>query len=207
MKRNFTLLLIFLCISSFDLFAQELSNTSWALHDSLGNVFLHFQFGTDSVFFSSDNNSFSKLATYVENGNELTIVDLPDGPCGSSHDQGKYSFQISHDSLIFSVVEDPCINRTSTLTGFDWVLLSTSLHHGDRLSGIRIYPNPVSDFLIIENASITREGTFRILDQLGRNVLSGSLDQIKTITDLRSLPQGVYFVKLDSKGAIPLIKE
>lgn len=59
-----------------------------------------------------------------------------------------------------------------------------------------VYPNPVSDRLII-NAAEFVNGNFYLMDTKGRLILSGDITSSSAeITTFRELPQGVYFIYL-----------
>ncbi len=64
--------------------------------------------------------------------------------------------------------------------------------------GYRIFPNPASDQLRIENYEL-QETQFEIINLLGEVVLSGTLDREKTMIDVSSLTKGIYFVVVDDK--------
>lgn len=57
-------------------------------------------------------------------------------------------------------------------------------------NNLKVYPNPVSNILTIENAE---SGDFQILNLLGQQVMSGKATQR---IDVSALPQGAYFLKV-----------
>ena len=59
---------------------------------------------------------------------------------------------------------------------------------------VKIYPNPASNFLIIESLNNNAE-EIRIADMSGRNILKHSLNSGKTV-DVSSLPNGIYLITL-----------
>ena len=69
-----------------------------------------------------------------------------------------------------------------------------SLQNDKILRGPRVYPNPVSDVLTIENAD---DKTIEIINTLGQIVLSQN-----TLTpniNVQSLANGIYFLKMESE--------
>jgi hypothetical protein len=75
-----------------------------------------------------------------------------------------------------------------------------SLENGKILRGVKIYPNPVSNILNIENG----EGKpFDIVNVLGQKVLTGSSNQAINVS---TLTQGTYILKIGNEQ-IKFIKE
>jgi len=61
----------------------------------------------------------------------------------------------------------------------------------------KVYPNPVSDELIIELDGNKEDVTFEILNSIGNVVLKGSLIE-KTVVQTNSLAPGLYLIKLEN---------
>lgn len=61
---------------------------------------------------------------------------------------------------------------------------------------IRIYPNPVSDFVTIRSESLNIK-TYRISDLSGKTILTGAFEKTYTI-NLGSLSSGFYFIECSS---------
>ncbi|NNK80006.1 MAG: T9SS type A sorting domain-containing protein, partial [Flavobacteriales bacterium] len=64
---------------------------------------------------------------------------------------------------------------------------------------ISVYPNPFHEFITLERA--TSLDTFIIQDQLGQEVVEGSIQQ-SGIIQLDHLPRGIYSLSLFSNGSI-----
>jgi len=62
---------------------------------------------------------------------------------------------------------------------------------------IKVYPNPVSDELIIEMEGSTHKTDFEILNSIGKIVLKGSLTE-KTVVQTTIFPPGVYLIKIEN---------
>lgn len=58
-----------------------------------------------------------------------------------------------------------------------------------------IFPNPVSDYLQVQNAF----GTYAIYDFVGKMYVSGSSNQTEVFIDTSELPQGFYIIAIDEK--------
>jgi len=79
----------------------------------------------------------------------------------------------------------------------------------NHLQNIKVYPNPVSDYLIIENNSIAKLLNYKIFNIKGELLDVGvMLNNIKQI-DISFLPPAIYYIQLYSKdknGSLQTIK-
>ncbi|MBN2521080.1 MAG: T9SS type A sorting domain-containing protein, partial [Bacteroidales bacterium] len=64
---------------------------------------------------------------------------------------------------------------------------------------IKAYPNPVTDFLTISMNTISQV-QYKILNAVGKTVLSGILNESVQQINMSGLPQGIYFISLDING-------
>jgi len=74
------------------------------------------------------------------------------------------------------------------------------LNDYSELSGIEIYPNPASLSLVIRHWSLGKEATLEIFNTLGEQALSPLFWKGvgNEAVDVSSLPNGVYFLKIES---------
>jgi len=70
--------------------------------------------------------------------------------------------------------------------------------------GVSIFPNPTSNFLTISN--LKNAVNYIIINQLGQEILKGNIDSNEEI-DIKSLKNGLYFLKLENKKLIKFIKK
>jgi len=81
----------------------------------------------------------------------------------------------------------------------------------DYLSNLNIYPNPVSDKLIIEFKGNQKAGyRYYINNMEGQALITGKLTETKNVIDISTVPKGIYFVKIifeDQVGLIKIIKD
>jgi len=77
--------------------------------------------------------------------------------------------------------------------------------YNDILSNIRIYPNPVNTQLTIDQLNTGKNMPYRIVNIFGQQVMSGILQNQKSVIDISRLSSGVYFFHM-KEGAIKLIK-
>jgi hypothetical protein len=64
-----------------------------------------------------------------------------------------------------------------------------------------VYPNPTSSMITIQGKKWL-SNSFKILDQMGREVVSGKLNGIKTDVSLEKLSKGYYIIKVDGEFEI-----
>jgi hypothetical protein len=72
------------------------------------------------------------------------------------------------------------------------------------LADVTFFPNPVKDFVTI-SLSQNQQGKFSVFDQTGHLVAEGFLAGSTTI-DLRALPAGFYYGRLQSGSAVRILK-
>lgn len=84
-------------------------------------------------------------------------------------------------------------------------LLPINVEHIAVTSEFNIYPNPAHNEVFIESAIAT--GEYIISDQLGKEVLRGSLTGNRTAISISSLAQGLYFMKVNDTQPVKLIKQ
>lgn len=87
--------------------------------------------------------------------------------------------------------------------------LSTTLRvaiNNALVSGIRLYPIPVSDHLIVDLTEFKESFTCTIIDANGRELKRGTVTRNKQRIGLQELKPGVYFFKTEQSGAIRFVK-
>ncbi|MGV3768356.1 MAG: T9SS type A sorting domain-containing protein [Chitinophagaceae bacterium] len=74
------------------------------------------------------------------------------------------------------------------------------------VSGVRLYPIPVSDHLIVELTEFKDSFPYTIIDANGRELKRGTVTQNKQRIALHELKPGVYFFKTEKSGTIRFVK-
>lgn len=166
MKRQITLLTIIIVLSGLCVRSQTLYNTKWSVYDTSSTFLVYFNFGTDTLSYSTDNVSYTNIATFSVSSNNFTIVDLSAATCPLS-DTGRYTFLIQSDTLKYTLISDLCTSRSETFVTFHWVALLTGTETANQLSkNIFVYPNPFSNETtlqtdnLLKNATLTVENCF-----------------------------------------------
>lgn len=68
------------------------------------------------------------------------------------------------------------------------------------LINFKVYPNPTTDNLTIENIDFNLDADYVIIDEIGREIMKGHLDAKTSIINVNSLSKGVYLLSI--KGEV-----
>jgi hypothetical protein len=194
MKKTFTLIAMIIALSSLTSYSQVLPNTTWAVYDQSTLAF-YIRFDATILYFSSDNVNYTSGSYYEENESDFTVSDITNGAC-SVADTGRYTFLIQNDTLMWTFVSDPCVNRQLAFMNYDWVMLPTGIADAG-LPAFRAYPNPATDKIFIYGA---QSSAYSISDQTGRQVQTGSIAGETSSINIRGLATGVYYLRLSETG-------
>lgn len=208
MKKHITLFAILIVIG-IGAFSQNLYNTKWSVYNSSGILQGYFHFGTDTLSYSLNNITYTKVSTFQVNVNDFVIHDLTGTACPLI-DTGRYTFLIRNDSLKFTLVSDECTSRSYSLTAQYYVSLTSGLPALNKSTSFSFYPNPVKDLLTIKASEIYSQYSFVILNLNGQELIKQEITEPKTTIDVSSLSGGVYFMKISGDGFVQvrkLIKE
>ena len=151
--------------------------------------------------------------------NDTLIIDSIQGPLNSKFSTNFLANQylLGYDDYSFQV------SYTPSILGFDSTSFTVfsnggkiNFHfqaHGSAVgieelsakSEFKIYPNPATDYIIIEN-SLSNNESYRLLNAEGRVIKSFTRDAQKQRLNISNLPTGMYFIN-DSKQTIRFIKK
>jgi hypothetical protein len=93
-------------------------------------------------------------------------------------------------------------NWTITDSGQDCTGLNTEEFD---TSSLKLYPNPVISILNIDN-NLTNQ-PYKIIDNLGKVILKGNLNEGDNSINVEQLSKGIYYLKVSDKNARKFIKE
>jgi len=113
-----------------------------------------------------------------------------DGGClllGSTYD---YLTQVNERDIIILKVDSA------------GVIMSNGLTLIDMLHDAIVFPNPGSDYLVIESGPQIRGAKFRLVNLGGKEVLKSTLTERRTTMDTQSLPQGYYVWQIQYRNKI-----
>jgi hypothetical protein len=107
------------------------------------------------------------------------------------------STAVINDFVLVVKVQDNGVGKLSSQATITINVIPTGIESTGNNSTIKVYPNPVSDKLIIEiEGNIDRPG-FEILNSIGNIVFKGTLSE-KTVVQTTNFSTGVYFIKLQN---------
>jgi Secretion system C-terminal sorting domain len=107
-------------------------------------------------------------------------------------------------------------SSTSSTTATAWLMLdnmvvSTALSVDEfNKSGMSLFPNPVLDFITINNPDNIQINTISVVDMNGRELLNNKYTTTSNTINLSNLSKGIYFIQLNTdKGILSkkIIKE
>jgi len=99
------------------------------------------------------------------------------------------------------VTENNCSSDTSNVIHFIYTGINSVVNENNFI----IYPNPVSNQLILEYSGNTSNISFDILNALGQVVFTGNLQE-KTVVQTSNFASGVYLVKLSNGNSFEFKK-
>ncbi|RYM33583.1 T9SS type A sorting domain-containing protein [Brumimicrobium glaciale] len=76
----------------------------------------------------------------------------------------------------------------------------------NNLETIKIYPNPVKNYLNLEIPFLKVSANIDILDNLGKSVLKSKISNQNSKLDLSKLNSGIYFMKIEINGLDKMMK-
>ena len=65
-------------------------------------------------------------------------------------------------------------------------------------NNINIYPNPSNDEIVVQGEFLS-EQPYELIDALGKQLITGQLNNSKHVIDLSNLDSDVYFLKLNNQ--------
>jgi uncharacterized protein (DUF2141 family) len=84
------------------------------------------------------------------------------------------------------------LDITCTTTGVETMVSANN---------INIYPNPAKDLLTLQTAANMIGQNYMVIDQLGRQVLTGKVNNETSTLDISQLQAGMYFLKVGAQSS------
>jgi uncharacterized repeat protein (TIGR01451 family) len=154
--------------------------------------------------------------TEIQNGRDLSFIfddiNLPHEDTDPEGSNGFIAFKIKpktdvvlgdtieNTAFIFFDFNPPIITNTTNTTFVD----ALSIEEATALT-FKLYPNPVSDILTIESATLIEKVT--LLNMLGQVVKTTPINANNSQIDMSSLQTGLYFIKTTSITGTEAIKQ
>ncbi|HNP50081.1 MAG TPA: T9SS type A sorting domain-containing protein [Bacteroidia bacterium] len=185
---------------------QSLQNTTW-LGTNPPSINLFFQYGTDTIFYSTTGSGFQPLSLYTTLSNQIYIFDIP----GASFctDTAVYTFTISGNNLYFLLISDLCAARRNTLLNYSWTKISTTDIHTltDQSNSLR-FQNPALNGIsyFYSDEKVNENTLIKIYDFKGLLLLEKPFEDFQNVLSLEKFPTGIYLVVLENKTGIETYK-
>lgn len=234
-KKNTIYITLFLCWCSFTFFSQTNTNNSinslkvWRTTNNINEVIVipvtNFSVEKNSKKFinimvnyntqpdiaistisgENLNHIIRPLKTYSELGKWQTLVFQINGGTNGINVNTLYIFpdigiknilgkQVLNDSGSYGYIDEITLSETSTLS-----------NKKITIDKVEIYPNPSSDYFIINSNKKTFK--LQIFNSLGKNIRENHYKVDDNKYDISKLSSGLYFVKIiDQAGAFTIKK-
>ncbi|MDC3133515.1 T9SS type A sorting domain-containing protein [Bacteroidota bacterium] len=202
---------LFLLIFPIFINGQSLQFTKWEV--DLNNLNVPFGpyfylFENDSVKTSNDGISpyvFNKTL-YNDSLNHITLIDLDSSSTNHCQHAGKYTYQISNDSLIFNKIEDSCNMRALIFLEGNWISLNTGFQDKYQPFTLKTFPNPTKEDITIKINNFSGNINNEVYDLIGNKLQTTN----ETTISLRDYSKGIYILKIaygDSVEEVKVIKD
>lgn len=109
-----------LLAGAISLHAQSLKGTNWKLYiDDLHDT-LTFHIRGDSTFVTDGTGEIVVRSLCRINKDTITLKDV-DGKYVCPDQVGVYNYKFNGDTLVLTLVNDPCDNRSNSINGAQWI--------------------------------------------------------------------------------------
>ena len=151
---------------------------------------------------ATDPNADQKLTYSIISGNTYGAFSINDstGELAVSN-----SSALIADFEIVVKVKDNGVYELSSQAIITINIIPTGIKFTEDNQVIKIYPNPVSDKLIIEIEVNKNNQSVEILNSMGQVVFEGKLSE-KTIVQTSNFSPGIYFMKIENCGSFEFKK-
>jgi hypothetical protein len=190
--------------------SQSLQFTNWAVDLNLTVPFLvgpqNYSFANDTLTANSDS-----MIAYIPNkilyNDSSNYIEFytPDTIYQCTDVIGKYSYQISNDSLIFNLIDDSCGHRDFLFT-HNWVRTNTDVQNKYEKFTLKTFPNPTKENINISINNFNGNIQTEVFDLIGNRLQTTN----KTTISLIGYSKGIYILKVnygDRVQEVKVIKE
>jgi len=155
------------------------------LDDSLNTAYV-----VDNILLDFGDECVNTTASITETG-----LDTYTAPSGAVYDStGTYYDTIPNAAGCDSIIT---IDLTMSFTGLE----------ENQFGDISIFPSPTTEMITIAISDEMLDNSFRILDQAGRAVITGKLEELTNQLDVSYLQKGMYHVFIDETVSLKFVKE
>jgi hypothetical protein len=156
-----------------------------------------------SFTFNNDNSTFTKnscactLADYWDDNGEVNQFSGMNCDFFMNQNSAPFSYIINYGTNSKTLI---LTNSLGNKIFYEYTNLSAQNLQN---STLKLYPNPTSDFIFIEN--LKTNSSIKILDTSGKVVLNKKLSG--NSIDVKSLPKGIYFIQIEGLKPLKFIKK
>ena len=190
--------------------SQSLQFTSWAVDLNLTIPFLvgpqNYSFANDTLTASSDSMIayIPNKILYNDSSNYIEFYTI-DSNYQCADVIGKYSYQISNDSLIFNLIYDSCGHRDFLFT-HNWVRTNTDIQNKYEKFIIKTFPNPTTESITILLNNFNGNIQTEVYELIGNRLQISN----ETTISLRDYARGIYLLQVaygDRVEEVKVIKQ
>jgi hypothetical protein len=100
------------------------------------------------------------------------------------------------------ITDNSCIDTSNCYS-----MMTVGITSLENNFSVNIYPNPTDEELVIEVSDLIETKSYKLMDNIGRQLLFGSLNKKKTTVELIGISSGIYYLQiLDNLGQQKTIK-
>ena len=181
-------------------------NDNWAVQFDNGYIF--YRTGTTTVTADGYGTLITPIATYT-NVMRVHFVqvyqDSADvgGPYIITYNNDEYMWYKEGVHVPISTVYTLTYSGGSPITGGSFVTGNVGIDNSfDLISSVNLFPNPASDYIVIENTSPNSDGLITINSIQGQLLIQQSLLKPKTEINISELAKGDYVVRVKTEKGI-----
>ena len=197
MKSKITLSLLLLVIA-FTTKGQSLAGTYWDAYapgtPPMYEITMHFTADSVEILLPPPTPSFV-ISSYVQSGNMFTITDKPGS--SSCTTPGQYTVSITNDTLNFTVVNEPCTDRSDVLANYIFVRAGLNVSEMALAKAVKLYPNPAQNYVNLDFTEDVIGLSYTITNTYGQTVFKSTIETTNERVELSSFSAGMYFLRIE----------
>jgi hypothetical protein len=201
MKKHL-LFLFFLSHFNF-LQAQTLAYTHW-MGTKPGSVNLWFNFDNDTLRYSTNGSLGSPLSKFYASNGQFYLYDF--SGTALCQDTGFYTYTITSNNLIFSLLTDNCTSRKTTLLNYTWTSLNTAVTTLNSAPEFFIQELQPEGIYLLSVPTLGTINEFSVYDLSGKRVFRNSLNETSLTVNLSTLNKGIYIATYQSEQGTKSVK-
>ncbi|WP_312766401.1 T9SS type A sorting domain-containing protein [Epilithonimonas sp.] len=162
----------------------------------------YFNTGQGSIGFYSDNKfTVLSLGITLAASDDFQVNQFDGLYLGNFFEAGGYNYPYSYD-----VSSDGEVLTITKYNG-DIATYTRRMLRVSEISklNIKVYPNPATDYIIVEN--LKTNSNIELIDSSGKLIKTISNKVSKTEINIKNLPSGIYFLKVDGQSVQKIIKK